>query len=190
MEENTYTQFIEKLGRLQRNETQMTDDQKLQYEAELGALKKKIAGYAAEIAREYIIGWTPLKKDLASNECVERIQAITKSERTKAEYKAALKILFDTYDINRFLEALLPTHYRVRYEGYAPYWLVHCKPYTGKTKNGDELTYWNDLIEMGWNEEHELWYKESGSVTMALPPTQELVNKKYYRELTMLSRKG
>lgn len=191
MDENTYTLFVEKLGKLQRNEAQMTDTQKLQYEAELKALKKKIAGYAAEMARFFITGGTLFKKDEPSYECVEDITKIVQSERTKEEYREAMKILFRTYDVNRFFEALLPTHYRVLYEGYAPYWLEHCKPYIGKAKSGEILTYWNDLIEMGWSEECGLWLRGNGNgCSMAMPPTQELVRKKYFEELARISWKG
>lgn len=191
MEDNTYTLFIQKLERLQRNETQMTDVQKLQYEAELKALRKKIAGYAAQIARPFLTGGMLFKRDEPSFECVERVQAMLKSDRTKEEYHAAVKILFNTYSVNEFLGALLPTQCRVRYEGYAPYWLEHCKPYTGKAKSGEELTYWNDLIQMGWNEEYGLWFREDrNGVSEALPPTQELMQKKYFKELTWISQKG
>lgn len=191
MAECTYSLLVEKLGRLQRNEAQMTVEQKTTYADELKTLRKRIAGYAAETAREFILGGTLLKKDGAADECVKRIRTIVKSKQAEDEYRAAVRILFSTYDTNEFFKALLPTHLRVHYEGYAPYWLEHCEPYNGKSYSGKPLTFWNDIIEMGWNEKNSLWYKESGNVlSMALPPTQEQVHKKYIRELETLCRKG
>ena len=161
--ENTYQEFTEKLGKLQRNETQMTERQRVIYADQLKALKKKVAGLATEIASEFILGSVRLLKsdtEKTKSECIDRVKAAIDREVEAGTMKKASRVLFTTYSIEKFLEALLPIHYRVWYEGYAPYWCQHCRPYKGTGMSGRPLTYWNDLIGMGWNSEYSLWEKE------------------------------
>lgn len=189
--ENTYQEFTEKLGKLQRNETQMTERQKVIYAAQLKSLKSKIAASGTEIARGFILGSIrilkadpPEKKD----ECIGRVTAIIDQEVKAGAMKRASNALFHTYDVDKFLEALLPIHNRVWYEGYGPYWCQHCKPYTGTGMSGKPLTFWSDLIEMGWNPEYSIWESEKKiSWTLMLPPTMELVAKQYQEEKVRLA---
>ncbi len=184
MEESTYKRLMEKLDKLKRNETQMSDQQKTEYAAQLKAIRQKISGMAGEIAREFILGGTRIKQGEDANECARRIQEIVQADQARAEYKAAMEVLFKTYNVAKFTTALLPIHNRVRYEGYAPYWCKHCTSYTGTSYNGKPLTFWNDIIEMGWSERECVWYRENESrISLSLPPTMEQVTAKYEKEL-------
>ncbi len=184
MEESTYTMLVEKLNKLQRNESQMTEQQKTEYAVQLKALRHKISSMAGEIAREFILGGTQLKQGEDASECAQQIQAIVQADQARAEYKAAIEVLFKTYNVAKFTTALLPIHYRVRYEGYAPYWRRHCTPYKGISYKGKPLTFWNDIIEMGWSEESGLWYREDRDrISCSLPPTIEQATEKYKVEL-------
>ncbi len=190
MEEVSYTTFVEKLNKLQRNESQMTDEQKVEYADQLKALRHKISGMASEIAKGYVLGGAQLKKGEDAGECARQMLAIARSEKSRVEYKRATEVLFSTYSLERFLEALLPIHYRVWYEGYAPYWCKHCKTYTGKSYTGKPLTFWNDITEMGWSEENGLWYREDmDSVSRSLPPTMEKVKEEYNAEVQVWTMK-
>lgn len=80
--------------------------------------------------------------------------------------------------MDKFLEALVPVHNWVFYEGYGPYWVKHCRSYDGTGNTGDVLTAWNDIIEMGWDAEHGIWQKEM-CWTLMMPPTMELIGKEY-----------
>ena len=192
--ENTYQEFTEKLGKLQRNETQMTERQRVIYADQLKALKKKVAGLATEIASEFILGSVRLLKsdtEKTKSECIDRVKAAIDREVEAGTMKKASRVLFTTYSIEKFLEALLPIHYRVWYEGYAPYWCQHCRPYKGPGMSGRPLTYWNDLIGMGWNSEYSLWEKEKEICwTLMLPPTMELVSREYQQEKERMEQDG
>lgn len=192
--ENTYQEFIEKLGKLQRNETQMSERQKVIYAAQLKALRSKIAASASEFARSFILGSVRLLKadpPETKDECIGRITAIIDQEVKAGAMKKASRTLFHTYDVEKFLEALLPIRQRVWYEGYAPYWCQHCRPYTGTGMSGKPLTFWNDLIGMGWNSEHSIWEKENElSWTLMLPPTMELVRQEYKQEKERMVQDG
>lgn len=186
MAESTYKTLTEKLDKLQRNESQMTEQQKTEYAAQLKALRHKISSMAGEIAREFILGGTQIKRGEDASECARQIQAIVQADQARAEYKAAIEVLFRTYDIAKFTAALIPIHNRVRYEGYAPYWCKHCTPYTGTSYSGKPLTFWNDIIGMGWNEKTGIWYREDESrISLSLPPTTEKVKEKYEAEVQM-----
>ena len=97
--------------------------------------------------------------------------------------KEASRILFSTYDVDKFIESLCPVHDRVFYEGYAPYWIEHCDVYNeeGKqTHGGGEFSAWNHIIDMGWIEEYGVWKKKDEMCWMImLPPTMELIQKEY-----------
>ena len=184
MEESTYKRLTEKLDKLKRNETQMSDQQKTEYAAQLKAIRQKISSMAGEIAKEFILGGTRMKQGEDADECARRIQEIVQADQARAEYKTAMGVLFKTYNVAKFTTALLPIHNRVRYEGYAPYWCKHCTPYTGTSYNGKPLTFWNDIIGMGWSERERVWYKENESrISLSLPPTMEQVAAKYEKEL-------
>jgi len=108
---------------------------------------------------------------------------ILAEEIARGALKEASRILFSTYNVDKFLEALCPVHDRVFYEGYAPYWIEHCDVYNeeGKqTHGGGEFSAWNHIIDMGWIEEYGVWKKKDEMCWMImLPPTMELIQKEY-----------
>ena len=184
MTDQEYDTLVAMLGKLQRNETQMTEQQKTQYAVQLADLRRKITKSAGTLAKAFITGGYPIKPgEPEADECCKRINEITKADQARAEYDVALGVLFRTYDPLTFTQALMPLHNRVRYEGYAPYWCQHCTPYTGRSYRGKPLTFWNDLIEMGWNEAADLWCSQTeDKASLSLPPTMEQVKEMYEYE--------
>ncbi len=180
---NIFTEMDEMLGKLRRNEEQMTEAQKKQYAVQLLALKKKIAKSATEICRSFLLCGIRILKEDENNEAIERINMILAEEIARGALKEASRILFSTYNVDKFLEALCPVHDRVFYEGYAPYWIEHCDVYNeeGKqTHGGGEFSAWNHIIDMGWIEEYGVWKKKDEMCWMImLPPTMELIQKEY-----------
>ena len=193
--ENTYQEFTEKLGKLQRNETQMTERQKVIYADQLKNLKRKIAASASEIAKGFITGGIRiLKKDPpeTKDECINRIKAIIDQEIEAGAMKKASKVLFTTYDADKFLEALLPIRYRVWYEGYGPYWCKHCYlPDQEEIERKGWGDYWayNDIIG-AWYSKHNVWVYKDGAVTIMLPPTMELIRREYKQEKERIANGG
>ena len=183
MVENIFTEIKGMLGKLRRNEEQMTEAQKKQYAVQLLALKKKISKSATEICRSFLLCGIRILKEDENNEAIERINMILAEEIARGALKEASRILFSTYNVDKFLEALCPVHDRVFYEGYAPYWIEHCDVYNeeGKqTHGGGEFSAWNHIIDMGWIEEYGVWKKKDEMCWMImLPPTMELIQKEY-----------
>lgn len=180
---NIFTEMDEMLGKLRRNEEQMTEAQKKQYAVQLLALKKKISKSATEICRSFLLCGIRILKEDENNEAIERINMILAEEIARGALKEASRILFSTYNVDKFLEALCPVHDRVFYEGYAPYWIEHCDVYNeeGKqTHGGGEFSAWNHIIDIGWIEEYGVWKKKDEMCWMImLPPTMELIQKEY-----------
>lgn len=180
---NIFTEMDEMLGKLRRNEEQMTEAQKKQYAVQLLALKKKISKSATKICRSFLLCGIRILKEDENNEAIERINMILAEEIARGALKEASRILFSTYNVDKFLEALCPVHDRVFYEGYAPYWIEHCDVYNeeGKqTHGGGEFSAWNHIIDMGWIEEYGVWKKKDEMCWMImLPPTMELIQKEY-----------
>ena len=180
---NIFTEIEEKLGKLRRNEEQMSEEQKKQFEKQLKALKIKIAKDATEICRGFILSGILILKGDESDGVIERINMILAEEKAKGAFKEASRILFTTYDVDKFLEALCPVHDRVFYEGYAPYWIDHCDVYNeeGRQTLGEGVfSAWNRIIGMGWIEEHNIWKaKGKDEWRIMLPPTEELIRREY-----------
>ena len=183
---SAYTDLEEMLGKLKRNETQMSEEQKQRYAKQLDDLKKEIRKQAAIVMREFLLSGIRIRKDDGDDAC-GRIEAVAKDEQRSI--RKAMKILMSTYDTDEFLKALCPIQCRIFHEGYGPYWVSHCKP------TGDpEFPYTNDLIGMEWWEGHNEWAStkiEDGKrtvdfqrgVTVMLPPTMELIKKDYQEEM-------
>lgn len=195
-EENIFTRISGNLGLLQRNETQMTEEQKKKYEVALKKLKRKIAEDATLIAKDFIIsGCRFLKddfKDWEDSFTKEVNRILEEEDETR---KAASKILFTTYDIEKFLTAICGIHDRIFYEAYAPYWLHHTSP----NPMSSEYPYHNDIIDMDWWAEHDEWAKTKledgklvtdyqGGVTIMMPPTEELIRKAHEEQKKRLEK--
>lgn len=180
---NIFTEIEEKLGKLRRNEEQMSEEQKKQFEKQLKALKIKIAKDATEICKGFILSGILILKEDESDGVIDRINMILAEEKAKGTLKEASRILFSTYDVDKFLEALCPVHDRVFYEGYAPYWIDHCAVHNEEgmqTMGEGVFSAWNSIIDMGWIEEHNIWKaKGKDEWRIALPPTMELIRKEY-----------
>ena len=192
-----YERLVENLGKLKRNETQMTKEQKEQYKKPLLKLKQEIADDATEVMKSFVTGGMRLAKgDKDSDEWRNVIKA---TERLFNEWgeqgklKEASKILFTTYDLDKFLEALCPIHSTVWHLAYGGYWLKHI------TETGEqEYPYYNDILDMYWWKEHHEWAATKiengkrvtdyyGGVTIMLPPTKELIDAEYKAEMERLT---
>lgn len=185
--ENRFDRLTANLDKLRKNETQMTEAQKVEYRKPLLKLKKTIAADATEIMCGFLLAGCNFKE--SDRDEVDAIGKRLNGIMKEAEDKKAGKVLFATYDIDQFLKALLPLRLRIWYEAYAPYWIKNCEK-TGS----EEFPYHNDIIGMDWWEGHGEWattkteggkktvdYK--GGVTIMLPPTMELVQAAYQEEM-------
>lgn len=175
--ENYYSRMVENLGKLKRNEEQMTAEQRERYKKPLQKLKREIASDASEMMRHFLICRCRILKndEKGMADFTENVQRILDEDAGKTS-KEAGRVLFSTYDEEKFLEALLPLHYRIWYEAYAPYWLNH----TIQNPMNSEYPYHNDIIGMDWDAENGVWInREDYSFTLMLPPTKELLEERY-----------
>lgn len=188
-----YERLTENLGKLQRNESQMTEEQKKQYAAPLKKLKNQIAEDATEAMKQFItMGMRIAKEDKNPEDWKNVIRA---TEKLIEEYeksggiKKASKILFTTYSLDKFFEALCDIHSAVFHLAYGGYWIKHITP-TGEK----EYPFYNDIIEMYWWAEHHEWAATKiedgkrvtdyyGGVTIMLPPTWEEIKAEHDKEV-------
>lgn len=193
-----YKRALENLGKYKRNVTQMSEADKIKYKAPLMKLKKTIAKDINAVQAAFMIGscrLAPRETDTGDwKGCIRRIENIRDEYLKSGEWsKPFNNVLMKTFDMDKYLESLLPMYYRFWYEGYGPYWLEHCSPTFEK-----EFTFQNDIIGMEWWEEHNEWAAvkiEDGEktvdyqrgVTIMLPPTQDLLEKAYKEDLEGLT---
>lgn len=143
------------------------------------ALLEKIKAETNDLLYHLLIGSLPAAAEDADDEqflfFVSECKRIIKEEAEKGTQQRISKAVFQKYDLE---EALLigfsEIGTRIEYEAYAHYWVHRCRVYQGK--------YWNELIGMWWNPDHGQWERKSDGMVMwqsGLPPTMELVSKKY-----------
>ena len=155
--EDYYNRLAENLGKLKRNETQMTERQKEQYKKPLLKLKKEIATDATEAMREFITMGMRLGEDADSENwksVIREVNRLLDEWIDKGCLKEVSKVLFKTYDLDAFLTALCPIHTTVWFKAYGTYWLKHIKE-TGE----QEYPYYNDILDMHWWKEANEWAK-------------------------------
>lgn len=182
--ENYYGRMVENLGKLKRNEEQMTPEQREKYKKPLQKLKQAIKDDATEMMLHFLIGGCRILKsdEKGMADFIEAAQRILDEDDGKTS-KEAGRVLFATYDEEKFLEALIPLHYRIWYEAYGPVWLSHCIPTADP-----EYPYTNDIIKMEWEAKSSVWInREELSFTTMLPPTKELLEKRYQEDRTMVN---
>ena len=186
-----YERLAENLGKLQRNESQMTEEQKKQYAAPLKKLKDQIREDAVEVANTFPVSGIRLK-EVDSKDCknmVKQVQKIFEEHSNKGTFKKAGKKLFETFSILEFLNALCVLRTDIWYQAYGPYWIKHCT-----MQDDPEYPFHNDIIDMDWWAEHNEWAKTKiengkrvtdyfGGVTVMMPPTKEQLDKEYSQEL-------
>ena len=131
---------------------------------------------AVDMAKSFLLSGLRIK-DSDSGGLIADVQRIIDGSRK--QISRAVKEFMSDADTDSFLLSLLPVHYRILYEAYAPYWLSHCKPVTDRDQDA-EFTYYNDLIDMYWAAGWDEW-KTKGrlQVTVMLPPTKGLMIKAY-----------
>ena len=157
------------LGKLERNERQMTSAQKTEYEPQLKQLRKRITSRALKAGRDFLFSGIILGDD--GRYAMERIRAVLGENEIADTEKKALEFLFGTYDLERFIDVLTPLHNKIFYLGYGPYWASHCRPVSGQA-------YYNDLIDMYWS--NGQWTRKGKHEwTDVLPPTTEGIQKEY-----------
>ena len=190
--EDYYNRLVENLGKLKRNETQMTAEQKEQYKKPLLKLKKEIAADATEAMKEFITMGMRLGEDPDSEtwkSVIRETNRLLDDWIDRGKLKEVSKVLFSTYDIDAFFTALCPIHTTIWFKAYGEYWLTHIKE-TGE----QEYPYYNDILDMWWRKEANEWAKTKiedgkrvtdyfGGVTIMLPPTKALLDEEYEKEM-------
>lgn len=180
----SYAETVEKLGKLRRNEENMTPKQKQHFQISLDKLKCEICDSAVEILKQFLMtGFRIRMDDIEAMDLRKAATRIYREEKEAGELKRLQGVLLQTYSLDEFLKEACRWHDRMWYEAYAPYWLTHI------TETGNpEYPYHNDLIDMDWWEECHEWAAtkiENGKrvtdyqrgVTVMLPPTKEMIEQ-------------
>ena len=103
-----YQKTAEKLGKLGRNEAQMSEVQFVQYEEVLKRCRKEILSGVKQIFCTFCTPKLPvLKSDLpsASDEIRESVRKIATDAQTKEEIKRLKSTLFQTYSLECVLDS-------------------------------------------------------------------------------------
>lgn len=182
-----------KLARLQRNLEQMTPEQRVQYANNLQIFKKQIAKECNEILREFFLGDLKVLKgdEGGADAIIRRIDAITGTAWWKDRMKDLRDHLFQTYSLDAFLEESCRLHDEIWYKAYGPYWVskTQVDPETGEITNPVVDMIWGEKFY--WNAEHNQWEgKEKLTWTIMLPPTQELLEKAYRKEVQLYEQRN
>lgn len=170
IDRNIIVRVTENLGRLKRNEDQMTPEQKAMYGKAVKKLRNRIWSDALAIMQQFLFLGCRMTDSEADKEILHsKVTEIMQNGGTESIEEAA-KVLFSTYDLNAFLKALIPLNKRIYYEAYSEVWLFHCRK-TGKT-------YRNDLIDdLEWNADYGMWFNmDKKTFGCFLPPTKELLD--------------
>lgn len=182
-----YQKTAEKLGKLGRNEAQMSEVQFVQYEEVLKRCRKEILSGVKQIFCTFCTPKLPvLKSDLpsASDEIRESVRKIATDAQTKEEIKRLESTLFQTYSLECVLDTAGSLENRILYEAYAPYWVSKCvktEAPSGVKRMGVFGEAWYSLIlDMYWNEKCRLWVSAKETAwRIDLPPTRELCMAEY-----------
>ena len=187
---NIYSETAEKLDKLRRNETRMSKEQFVRYASVLKKYRTDIIAGANEILRYFWFGGFYVKKDgQAVDALCREVQKIIDDESAKGEMKRLKDILFQTYSLEKFLDAACRVHCRILYEAYAPYWISTCEkkplpdgiPWAGLDASG--TAWYNSMIDMYWHDRYGLWVAEKETAwRVVLPPTKELCEAEHEKE--------
>lgn len=184
-----YSETAEKLGKLRRNEEQMSDEQRLRYASVLKKYRREIIAGAEQILKHFWFSALIVEKDSRSEALCGDIQKIVNGEAAKGEMKRLKDILFQTYSLDEFLSAACRVDCKIRYEAYAPYWTCRCKKkplpdgiaWIGMEASG--AAWYNGMIDMYWHDDYGIWVAEKEAAwRIGLPPTRELCELEYEKE--------
>lgn len=172
-------ELTEKLGKLRRNEEQMSPEQRRQYAKNLQAFRRQICADASAVLNDWCFGGLRvIKTDQGGiDSIIRRSRMICEKEKRDGEFKRLGRILLTTYSVDEFLDAGVRIHNRIWYEAYAPYWISRC------VWNEERKTWWNPIIKMWWVPRWREWVSQEGDRwTVMLPPTEDLVRKQYQED--------
>ena len=108
------------LESLERNERLMSPEQKKQYALQLERRHKRIKSLALKEGRDFLFSGVLLGDD--GKYIPERIRSMLGQNEIADAERAALTVLFESYDLDRYIDILTPLHYKILYQGYGPYW--------------------------------------------------------------------
>lgn len=176
-----YKETAEKLRKLGLNETKMNKEQFVRYASTLKKYRMEIIAGANKILKAFWLAGLVVEKDGDADALCREIQGILDDESAKGEMNRLKDILFQTYSLEKFLEAACMVHDRILYEAYAPYWISRCtlKPLPDGIRwagihDGGTLWY-NGMIDMYWHDGYKVWVSDNEIAwRMSLPPTKEL----------------
>lgn len=87
-------------------------------------------------------------------------------DEEKGQLKQMSKVVLSEYDLTKAICIVEPVRNRIFQEAYAEkIWNGHCR------KNDGRII--NDLIDMVWDSEHEIWISQDGRSSMIMPPPAE-----------------
>ena len=184
--EFSWEDYLEDIKKLRKNKEGVPIEiLKTKYAQPYNELLEKIRRETEKILFQFLFGGILIRKDEPEERDAffRRAQAVIDEERAAGTFREIAKAVFDEYDAEKAIGvAAEKLHPRIWLEAYPEYWLKHCV-----TEN--DRSIWNNLIQMRWNSDLQVWESENGaSVMLMLPPTEELIEKerrKYVNQKNM-----
>lgn len=162
---------------------------KTKYAEPYNELLEKIRRETEKILFQFLFGGILMRKDEPEERDAffRKAQAIIDEERAAGTFREIARAVFEEYDADKALDiAAEKLHPRIWLEAYPEYWLEYCII-------ENDRPIWNDLIQMRWNSDLQIWESRDGtSVTIMLPPTAELIERereKYGNQENMRKKK-
>lgn len=168
-----YEELCRKLDVLRKNRESVPLEQlKTKYSVPYRKLQEDIQSLAHQILESVLkSGMVMLKEDfeVESEKLTERLQVIIDSR--KDIFEKISKALYVNYDAMKAADHMVELKGIVYEKAYGPYFRKHCIVL-------EDGRIYNEINEMYWNKELELWMTEDGnSWTVQLPPTEENKNE-------------
>lgn len=175
---NVVAELEELLDRKKKNDTGVAKELlETKYKKHYDSLKNNISENLIKVINSFVLmGFEFIKGDDEDEHLfVEKAKKVIDEESKKGTFKKAQEVAFTTYSLDKALEVVIPVHERISTEAYMEYWLSKCIPCTAPG-----YSYYNSIIEMYYNAEHQQWEKEENGVitwTIKHPPTREMYEK-------------
>ena len=184
------------LDKLKRNLEQMSKEQCTFYKKNLQALKVRILQNAILIAQDYLFGdiFTLAGDSKCEQEINARIAAVMRTEIWKSQVSKLKTILFKTYSVQSFLNALIPLRVEILYKAYGPYWISKTErdQVTGQIRNrvldawSSDKTFFSEKRGT-WEKKTFFWSVTDGRwestdreiILQTLPPDMDRLRESY-----------
>lgn len=184
----TWKEYLEKLEKLKKNREKVPlEELKTKYKKPYTELLQDIKEKTEIMLLHFLFEGLPfnMSEKAEWQAFVDRVNEAIREEKQAGTFREISRAVFKDYDPDKALDIAARTIWpRIWYRAYAPYWLKHCR----KDKDGRS---WNDLIQMRWRQEWQIWEAQDGrSWRIMLPPSEFQIREEEKREQEKIQQRA